>query len=412
MYKDFLNFFIARRISSSVSTPNGQVMIRIATLSVAISVAVMIIAINIIVGFKSEITSKVVGFAAHYKIVSLDDRSNAPISANLPYIDSLRNVSFVRSVSPFTSKGGVMKTTEGIKGVVLKGVDGSYNLDFFRDNLVEGQLPIFSDTLKSKEILISKSLSSEMNLKLGDKFEMMFITDDNVYRDRLSVGGIFQTSLSEFDGSVIVGDLRVASRVSGFDDDHITGYEIVTDDLEKVDLYIDSLEQIVFDGTPDEEPTMVVPITEEYIRIFDWLNLQDMNIWVVMVIMIFVSAFNMIAMMLIILIDKSSMIGILKALGMRGADLQRVFLYRSTYIVFIGVVIGVAVGLGLSLLQLHFKLVTLSADAYFISYVPIKINYSYICGVALVSLVSLVLLQVIPVRMISKMSPHKSIKFN
>lgn len=412
MYVDFLNFFIARRISSSASTANGRVMIRIATLSVAISVAVMVVAINIIVGFKSEITSKVVGFAAHFKVVSLDNRSNEPISADLPYLDSLRAMPFVRSVVPFTAKGGVMKTSEGVKGVVLKGVDSTYDMEFFRESMIEGEFPIFSDTLKSKDVLISKSLAAEMNLKLGDKFEMMFITDDNVFRDRLSVGGIFQTSLSEFDGSMIVGDLRVASRVSGFDDNQVTGYEIITDDIAKVDQYLEPLEQIVFDTTPDEEPTMVVPVTEEYIRIFDWLNLQDMNIWVVMVIMIFVSAFNMIAMMLIILIDKSSMIGILKALGMRGADLQRVFLYRSVYIVFTGVVIGLTIGLGLSLLQLHFKIVTLSADAYFLNYVPIKINYLYICGVALVSFVSLILLQVVPVRIISKMSPHKSIKFN
>ncbi|MEG1649388.1 MAG: FtsX-like permease family protein [Rikenellaceae bacterium] len=387
-------------------------MIRIATLSVAISVAVMIIAINIIVGFKSEITSKVVGFASHFKVVALDNRSGAPIDGDLAYVDSLRAMSFVRSVMPFTAKGGVMKTDEGIKGVVLKGVDGSYDMEFFKENLVEGAVPLFSDSIKSKEILISKTLASEMNLKLGDKFEMMFISGENVFRDRLSVGGVFQTSLAEFDGTMIIGDIRVANRVSGFKDNEVTGFEIVTDDLASIGKYLDPLEQIVFDNVPDEQPTMVVPITEEYIRIFDWLNLQDMNIWVVMIIMIFVAAFNMIAMMLIILIDKSSMIGIFKAIGMRNADLQRVFLYRSMYIVITGVVIGVVIGLGLSLIQLHFKILTLSSEAYFLSYVPIKINYLYICSVAVISFVSLILLQVVPVKIISKMSPHKSIKFN
>ncbi len=412
MYNNLLNIFIARRISSSAMTSQGKVMVRIAILSVAISVAIIVIAINIILGFKREITSKVVGFASHYKVVSLNDRDESPIKIRRNLEESLLDLDFTESIVPFVQKSGVLKSGESVDGVVLKGVDGSYDLSFFNESIVEGEMISFGDSIKSKKVLFSKSLSNKTGLQLGDKFEMMFISPDGVFRDRLEIGAIYQTSLEEFDQVMIIGDMRVAQRVSGFSEDEISGYELSIDDFDNVDGYLEVVEDTVFDTVEGDSRLMVVPITDEYVNIFDWLNLQDTNMWVIMTIMIFVAAFNTIAMLLIVLIDKSSMIGMLKALGLRDGDIQYIFILRSLYVVVQGLAWGVVIGLSLSLLQEYTRWLKLSEDAYFISYVPIEINYVYICTLVAISLIALVLFQLIPVKIISKMSPHRSIKFN
>ncbi len=412
MQSNLLNIFIARRISSSVMSRHGKVMVRIAILSVAVSIAIIIIALNIILGFKREVTSKVVGFASHYKVVSLNNRDAIPMLRDTAIVSSIEALGFVESVAPFVEKGGVIKTSEGVQGVMLKGVDGLYDLSFFEASIIKGEMVSFNDSVKSKKVLVSKSICSKLGLDVGDKFEMMFISPDGIYRDRLEVGAIYQTSLEEFDDIMVIGDIRVAGRVSGFPQSQISGYEVVTDEFEQVDNRLPLVEKAVFDAAAENSKIMVVPITKEYIRIFDWLNLQDTNMWVIMTIMIFVAAFNTIAMLMIILIDKSSMIGVLKALGMRDGDIQSIFIIRSLNVVVQGLAYGVAAGLSLSLLQEHTRWVKLSESAYFISYVPIEINYLYICTLVVISLIVLVVLQLLPVKVISTMSPHKSIKFN
>lgn len=408
MYNKFLNIFIARRISSSATTSQGRIMVRIATLSVAVSVAIIIIAVNIIIGFKREITSKVIGFASHYNIITLNDRANLPIESEQKLVDELGELPFFSSISPYVEKGGILKSGDGVEGVVLKGVDGSYDMSFFAGNIIEGSLPSFADSVKSKEVLISKSLSMKMGLSLGDRFEMMFISDDNVFRDLLTIGAIYQTSLEELDRIMIVGDIRVAQRVSSMSESQITGYELMTDDFYAVDSNLDAVENVVFGS---EQRLQVVAVTDKYIQIFDWLKLQDTNIWVILTIMICVAAFNTIAMLLIVLIDKSSMIGVLKALGMRNSDIQNIFILRSLSVVLKGVAWGVLVSLSLSIVQHYTHWIKLSEEAYFIGYVPIEINYLYILLIVVVTIVSLVVLQLLPVKMIAKVQPSKSIKF-
>ncbi|MFI3321540.1 MAG: ABC transporter permease [Rikenellaceae bacterium] len=410
MFKKLLIFFIAKRISSLKSEGSGRIMLRTAILTIAVSVAVMAMTINIIGGFKQEISSKVVGFASHFTITSLDKRQEMPISSDNQYIEQIKELDFVKSVAPYTSKGGVLKSSQGAKGVQLKGVDSSYDFSFIEKSMVEGRLPAFSNDEKTKEVIISKIISNQMLLNIGDKFEMMFISGDDVFRDRLEVVGVYQTSLAEFDGSTIIGDIQVVSRVSGYRAGEIGGYEIMSDNFDNIDDYTVQLEDVLFENMDAGEPLMLNSVKSDYVRIFDWLALQDTNILVIMVVMIFVAAFSMIAMMLIILIEKSSMIGILKTLGMKDGSLQRLFILRSSYIVAVGIGIGVLVSLILSYIQLYFKPLKLSAEAYFLDYVPIEINYLYLCGVAIYSFVALMLLQTLPVRVISKMAPHESIK--
>ncbi|MFI3315577.1 MAG: ABC transporter permease [Rikenellaceae bacterium] len=405
-------FFLANRISSLVGSGSGRVMVRIAMSTIAVSVAVMVVSLFVITGFQNEITSKVVGFANHLSITSLSGKDILPLSADALYVNEVKKLDFVESIEPVTNKTGIIKNQQGVRGAVLKGVTKDYNFEFLYSSLVEGRLPNILSDQKSKEVLISQRISSDMKISLGDKFEMMFISGTQVYRDRLEVVGIYSTSLAEFDEVSVIGDIKVASRVSGFSEGEVERFEIIIDDFSKLDSYHAQVEDVVFEFVSDDEPVCIVPITEDYIAIFDWLSLQNTNIWIVLVVMVFVSAFSMIAMMLIILLDKSSMIGILKSMGMNNSTLQRLFLWRSSFIIVKGVVTGASLALVLCLIQDRFKVLTLPADGYFIDYVPIEINYIYLCAVMVYSVVALLLLQTLPVRVISKMSPHDSIKYS
>lgn len=407
-------FFIASRLSAEKSTPKNKVMVDIATLSVTVSIAVMIVAIAVIVGFKKEIAAKVVGFSSHIQIVNLDNNNSyetVPVSADQPFLAPLRELSGVVSVNEYAVKAGVMRHNDAIQGVVLKGVSSGFDWAFFKENLVTGSVPLIVDSVKTKEVLISSSLASLMQLQPGDKFEMMFI-EEPPRRDRYTVSGIYETSLAEFDKIMVIADIRNIQRLNRWDTAFVTGFDIMIEDFDELEKVKEEVENIVFELQSPEQPLMVVDVKERNEAIFDWLSLQDLNVVIIIAIMIFVSGFNMIAMVLILLMEKTSLIGILKTLGMPDSQLQKLFLYRASYITIKGVVLGNIVGIGLCLLQHYTGLVKLSEAGYFLTEVPVYINWFYIVLLDVGAFAAILLLQALPTLIIARISADKNIKYS
>lgn len=409
-----VEFFIARRLSYETLDGKNRVMIRTATLSIAISVAVMIIALSVIVGFKDAISSKVIGFNSHITINNLDNNhsyTTTPISSDQPFIDSLKSLPQIKSINKYAIKSGVIDNNGTMDGVVLKGVSSDYDMSFLKSNLVEGELFDANDSVKSKSIIISSLLAKELGLKVGSKSRMMFV-EDPPRRDVFTVTGIYDTSLAEFDKIMVYTDIRNVVRLNGWNDNQITGYEIMINDISKISKVVEEVEDIIFaEENIHDEMLMTQDVTQTNKAIFDWLALQDINVVIISVIMLFVAGFNMISMMLILLLDKRAMIGILKTMGMGNHSLQKMFLFRASYITIRGIALGVVVGVALCYIQKYTGIVKLSQSAYFMSEVPVNINLVHVLLIVLGSIIATFVIQIIPTFIISKISPDKSVNY-
>lgn len=415
MKDNFVSYFIANRLSKEPSKGKDRIMSRVATLSVAVSIAVMIISLAVISGFKKEITAKVAGFNSHITISFLDNNrslSSTPISRDQPFLQKVKMVDGVKNISGYSVKSGVMERNGVMEGVALKGVDRDFDDSFLRKNLVDGD--IFDPTLeeRKKSVVISMTLAKLLDVEVGDRVKMMFI-EEPPRLDAFEVVGIYDTALSEFDRVMVYTDYRNVNRLYGWNEDQLSGIEITLDDIRDSEQMRAEIEDIMFYG--DEDATLESLKTED-IRdkngaIFDWLDLQDVNVAIITTIMLFVAGFNMISMMLILLLEKRSMIGVLKTLGMSDSALQKMFLIRASYISIRGIIYGVVVGCGLVLLQSYTGVVRLSASAYFMSEVPVELKFMTVVAVVVGALVSIVIIEIIPTFIITKLSPVESVKY-
>lgn len=305
-------------------------MIRIATLSVAIGMAVMIISLAVIFGFKHEITAKLTGFGAHVQIVNLDGNTSyetVPISINQPVVPLIEKLPDFGGIHPYAIKAGILRSDDAMQGVVLKGVAADYDWTFFQDNLIEGSMPRIGDTVRYKDILISRKLAAMLQLKVDDPLEMLFIQNPP-RRDRFRVRGIYDTQFDELDKMMVLTDIRNVQRLNGWDSTQITGFEITTTDFSRLEPFTDAIDDLVFNTPPAEGNSLrVINIRERYPTIFDWLNAHNVNAAVIIIVMLVVALFNMITALLIILLERTSMIGVLKALGMGNRSLQKCLLY-------------------------------------------------------------------------------------
>lgn len=391
---------------------SAAIMQRVAIIGVAISIAVMVVAVCVIAGFRGEITSKVEAFVAHYEVIAQDNRSGydgSGISKNEPFISPLLESGFVESVTPYCAKAGVMSHEEDIQGVLLKGVDSLYDMRFFAKYLVDGSLPQLSGE-REKEILISSIVARDMGVEVGDKLRMMFM-DSPIRRDIFTISGIYDTSLAEFDRTTAIVDMRNIQRLNDWDEDTVTGLEILTNSFNTSQNYILDIEDIVYGYESDERPVFVEDMRQKYAAIFEWLSLQDINIVVISVIMLVVAIFNMVAMMLILLIERTSTIGILKSVGITNGSLQRIFLYRAVPIIIKGLLAANMVSLPLCYLQLKFGLLKLNETGYFLTTVPIEFDWQAIIAINIISVIVIAIAQIVPTLVISKISPHKAIKY-
>ena len=408
-------FFLARRLAGK-SGGRRNVMVTIATVTVAISIAVMVISMAVIMGFKREISDKLVGFGGHVQITAVSGGNSLetkPILRNNELESALTQVQGFKSLNAFATKGGIIKTRDAMQGVMLKGVDSDYDWSFFADNLEEGELPAVGDSVVKREIIISRSLSRLLQIDVGDKIEMMFIqTDASPRRSQFKITGIYKSGFEELDMMVVPTDIRNVQRIAGWDDNHISGYEVDTYDLDDLAEFSEDTYQIVFENQkPDDENLMVVNIKQRFPQMFDWLNAHDVNAAVIIIIMLLVSLLNMISALLIILLERTRMIGVLKALGMNNTSLQKMFLIRSAYLIVKGMIWGNIIGIALCLIQKYTGLVTLDQTGYFLSEVPISLGLTWLLWLNAGSFLLIVTLLTVPTLVISRIKPDTTIRY-
>lgn len=391
-------------------------MERIAVVSVALSVGTMILALAVMMGFKREVTRKITGFAAH---VALTDVRSVRALDSEPVRRSDRLESLIRStegfaaLAPYAVRGGIVRTEETVEGILLKGVDGSYDWRFFAQWLQEGALPRVGDSIRTKEILLSRNLARRLRLGVGDRAEMLFVEHDAApRRDRFKVAGIYSSGMDEMDDAVVMTDLRNVQRLSDRSDREITGYEIFVRDFSAVGDFVRRLNRtLLYDESDETRNLAASSIREQYANIFDWLKAHDVNAAVIIVIMLAVAFFNMTSALLILVMERARMIGLLKAFGMRNGTLRRIFLYRAGFIALRGMAWGNGVGLVLCAVQQAFGLVKLDAEGYLLSQVPVALEWSWWVPLNLGALAVIVALLVIPTHIVSQIRPVEAIRY-
>ncbi|REJ82518.1 MAG: ABC transporter permease [Bacteroidetes bacterium] len=403
-------WFIARRIVSSVENRSvaTKPIVRLAIAGVSLGFAVMILAVTIVTGFKQEIRDKIVGFGAHIQISNYIENNSfetLPFARDEKFINELRSHPGVEHVQVFATKAGILKKEEEISGVVAKGVGTDFNWKFFQSKLISGKTPQYNDSVRSNEIVISSRLAKKLRISSGDSVLMYFIQQPPRVR-KFKVDGIYETGLEEFDNLFLISDINHIRKLNDWEDDEIGGIEILIRDLDELDKISNEI------YTRSDASLNTKSIREIYPQIFDWLNLQNINAVIIITLMLLVAGINMISALLIIILERVSMIGTLKALGANNSGVRRVFLSIALVLTGKGLLWGNILGIGLTLIQKHFNIITLDQQSYYISYVPVNIQITdilllnagtiFICG----------LMMILPTAIITRISPLKAIRFS
>lgn len=407
--------FIAGRLSQRGANPQDEdrlsrVSHHIAWISVALSVAVMIVAVAVVDGFKSEIRAKATGFMGSV-VMSVPGETSlnetTPFSRDLSYIDAIDSLDFVSSVSGVAYRSGMIKGTEDIAGLYFKGVDSLYDFSFYENSLVDGALPRFSGRISS-DILISRRLADQLNFKVGDKVSSFFVGEELKARSFV-VCGIFDAQLEDIDKSFAIIDLRQVQRIAGWEKDQVSDIEVRIFPDKSIDDARDAIADIEFSRAGDgDQPLFCHSVKSIYANLFDWLALLDLNVVMILVLMMAVAGFNMISAILIILFRKISMIGLLKSLGMNDRSVSGVFLRVAARIVGKGLVIGNILALAICFIQKYTHLMKLDPANYFVSFVPITLHLPKLLLLDVVSAVVIILFLTLTTIFISRVSPARN----
>ena len=410
-------YFIARRITyenrdkQSIAKP----IIRLAIFAIALSIAVMVITIAVVTAFKTEIRKKVIGFGSHIQIINHDSNisfETIPISENQDFLSVLESMPEIKKIQVYATKPGLIKTKTDNQGIIAKGIDENFDWTFFNENLVEGKSLNITDSVTTNDVLISKAIASLLRLKVGDEFGMYFINKKQRLR-KFKISGIYETSLEEFDKQFILVDIKHIRKLNNWEDDQISGFEILINDYRNIDQIKRQIENFVaYRFLEDGSTLMVVSIKDKYPQIFDWLGLLDMNVIVILLVMAFVAIINMITGVIIIILDKTNMIGIIKALGATNKFVMNIFLYQSFILIIRGLVLGNFIALSLCYLQKTFQFLKLNQTSYFIDYVPVQLNLYHISLVNICSLFLIFIFMFLPVMVVININPIKTIRYN
>ncbi len=424
-------FFIAKRVAGSGQKSFARLIIRIAIAAVALSITVMILATSLIKGFKSEISAKMFGFWGHIHITSVQQTTTfepIPISRNqlfLPQLKEVKNIPIpesehffdrlwqkkvtnggVRHVQTFATKAGIIKTKDNFEGIVLKGIGADFDWSFVEQNLIEGRKINLCATDSCHDILISQSTANRLDIKTGAKFIVHFV-QNNVQEQRLfQVCGIYKTGLEEYDKKFALVDIAHIQNLLGWREDQIAGFEVFTDDLKDLEV----IQNHVYNELITNDLSCQTIRSEEP-AIFDWLDLQDVNETVILILMLVVSIINMVTALLILILERTNMIGTLKSLGTTNWRIQQIFLYYGALIIFVGLLIGNIVGLGIGWLEQKFKFIHLSEVDYYLSYAPIHFDFWTILFLNIGTLCITTLFLLLPTFMILSITPVKAIRF-
>ena len=415
-----LELFIARKIRSGGLTGKrlaGPVT-KVATLGIILGMVVMILSLAIGFGFKKEIRQKIIGFGSHIQIMNYDYNQSYetnPISPSPELLESLRSVAGVKHIQKFATKPGMIKTENAIQGIVLKGISTDFNWTFFKDIIVDGDTLQLDNSKRSSGILISRKLAQMLHLSVGDDLRMYFLQKDKIApRGRkFSIKGIFDSNLPEFDKLYAIVDIKQVQRLNNWNGTQISGLEIQIDDFENIEKTGAEVSSVATSFI-DESGIMLRTrtILDLQPQIFGWLDLLDMNVLVILVLIMIVAGFNMVSGLLILILERTNMIGILKALGIQNSSLRKVFLYLATFIVGRGLVWGNFIGVSFCMIQKYTGMIKLDPENYYLETVPIQITFWHllILNVATILLTTLMMLG--PSYLASKISPVKAIRFD
>lgn len=414
-----MNFelFIAKRIhfgkekGKRVSHP----AVRIAIGGIAIGLAVMIIAVAIVIGFKKEVRNKVVGFGSHIQVTSSYSNQTFETGAVTfsPEIkERLRKSQWVKHIQEFSDLPGIINADGNFQGIVLKGIDKEFDWNFFNSNLREGEILAFEDSTINSNIIISKKIADMMKIKNNDKILVYCVREGRVRVRPLTVQGIYSTGFGEYDRLFVLCDKRIVQRLNNWDENQCGGLEILTDDYDHLDLAFEEVFDVMGNRFDENGKSyQLKSIRQLNPQIFNWLDLLDMNVIVILVLMALVAGFTMISGLLILILERTNMIGILKALGANDWTIRRIFLYQSAFLIGKGLLIGNLIGIATCLLQKHFSIITLNPDIYYVEAVPIHLTAINVLLTNLAAFATLLVITIGPSYIITKINPAKSIKF-
>jgi len=405
-----LPLFIANRISGKDKENLSGPVIRIAVITIALGLSVMILAVAVLVGFQTEIRNKVIGFSAHIQIDNFDENASyeaSPVSMDQPFYPELDKVDGIKHIQVFTLKAGIIKTDDQLQGIVLKGIGPDYDWGFLKEHLTSGSIFQVNDTMASGELLISGIISQKLKLKIGDEVRMYFLSgSESQPRGRkFNISGIYETGLEEFDDVYVIGDLRHIQRLNNWNTDMVSGFEVFIDDFKSLDKMGEMVYQMI--GYDLNAET----VTEAYPQIFDWLRLMDINVIIILVLMILVAGITIISTLLIMILERTNMIGVLKALGINDNDLRKLFVYLTARIIARGLLWGNITGIGIALIQHWTKILPLDEESYYISFVPVSLNISHILLINAGTFLVCLLMVLIPGFIIGRITPVKAIGF-
>ncbi len=407
-------FFIAKRLisaqsyKSSVSAP----IIKIGVLAIAISTIVMLFAVAISVGLQQKIRDKAVAFNGHITISNFDtnlsEGAQTPINKNQPFYPKFKEVDGITHIQAVAQKFGIIRTETDFEGLFLKGVGIDYNWQYFKEFLIQGKLPNYS-TSYSDEVLISEHLAKRLLFKLGDTFQMYFLKSDSSSPPsirKFRIVGIFNSGFEELDQTFLIGDLNHVQRLNRWSKDQVGQFEVFIQDYED----LESIGLEVYAETPSTLNAQTVQ--QKYPVIFDWIAIFDKNTYGIIAMMILVGVINMITALLVLILERTQMIGLLKALGSCSWSIQKVFIYTASYLAITGLVLGNGVGLLLLFIQKYLSPITLNPSIYYVSRAPVDINLWTILSLNLLTFATCVLILIIPSYLIAKIAPVKAIKFD
>lgn len=414
-----MNFplFIARRIYSDkgdrrkVSRP----AIHIATVGVAIGLAVMILTVSVVLGFKHTIRDKVIGFGSHIQVcnfLAMQTTDSYPICIDDSTLNALRHIDGISHAERYATAQGILKTETDFLGIAFKGVAEEYNWDFIRQNLVSGEIPKFSDKSASNKILVSTNTASTLHLKVGDRIYGYFVSDTGVRTRRFTVSGIYETNMSQFDNSLCFTDLYTTRKVNGWEEGQCSGAELRVSDFSRLETTATGVVKKVNRKTDRYGDVMISQtIYEAYPQIFSWLSLLDINVWIILVLMICVAGFTMISGLLIIILERTQMIGTLKALGAKNSSIRHTFLWFAVFVIGRGVVFGNLAAIALIVLQKTTGIVSLDPATYYVSEAPMEVNVPAFVVLNVVTVAVSILILIAPSYLISHIHPAKSMRY-
>ena len=404
-----VEYFIAKRLFTAKEENNSYTkpILRIAILAIALSVAVMLLSVMVVTGFKNDISDKIIGFGSHITISSFSDNQSyetTPIQISDSLYSSILEYPGVKQINTFATKAGIIKAHDEILGVILKGVSFNYDWTFFNNNLIAGKCFKVNDSIKTNQVLISENSANILQLGVGDDLIMYFVQDPPRVR-KFEISGIYNTALYDFDKLFVIGDIKHIQSLNSWGDSSVGGVEISVNNFNN----LDQITQKIYEKIPYNLNAQ--SIKEKTPQIFDWLDLQDVNVRIILILMLIVGGVNMITALLILILERTKMIGLLKAMGANNWSVRRVFLYSSLHLIFKGLFWGNFIALGLAFIQKRFSIISLDPNIYYMSKVPINFDFTNIVLLNIGTIIVCYLILILPSIIITKITPVKAIRF-